>query len=76
MRNNKINLDYKKLLGFRLITPPEDGDVKSASHFSKIGGKSLISENVRARIGSKAGSKVGTKSMINARIGVKAGAKT
>lgn len=62
MRSSKINLDYKKLLGFRLITPPDDGDVKSAGHFSNAGGK--MAENVSASIGSKAGAKVGVKPMI------------
>ena len=75
MRYSKINLDYKKLLGFRLITPPEDGDVKSASHFSKVGRKKM-SENVCARIGSKAGGKVGSKKTVtNTVIGAKAGVK-
>ena len=74
MKSNEINLDYKKLLGFRLITPLEDSNVKSASYFSKIGGKTL-SENVCSRIGSKAGTKVGIKSVINTEIGVKASVK-
>ena len=75
MKSSEINLDYKKLLGFRLITPLEDSNVKSTSHFGILGGKT-ISENVRARIGSKAGAKVGVKKVIYAQIGVKAGVKT
>ena len=74
MNRNISDLDFNKLLGFRLIAPRED-NIQPAGHFSKVGRKTQL-ENINVRIGSKAGAKVGSKNTVtNTVIGVKAGVK-
>ena len=74
MNRNICDLDFNKLLGFRLITTREGNNIHLAGEFSKVGRKTSL-ENINVRIGSKAGGKVGSKTISYAKIGSKAGVK-
>lgn len=61
MNKDTINLDFSKLLGFRLLAPCKDNNPQSATHFTKVGRKTVVVKESIGKIDAKIGGKIGGK---------------